>query len=91
LRESLPYLLLAEKDYSALAIPSCRANVLGFLTMVYHRLGMEEELEGAAARHGETQEELNELRREEVSQEVKKVWTLVGRIGQRIANKYMAN
>ncbi|THH12641.1 hypothetical protein EW146_g7506 [Bondarzewia mesenterica] len=57
IREALPYLDIAEKDYATLEILRSLADVQYFISVLYHNLGMPTERDRAAERHLITEEE----------------------------------
>ncbi|KAI0928780.1 hypothetical protein AcV7_008835 [Taiwanofungus camphoratus] len=85
LRECLPYLLLAEKDYVALQIFSSLQDVQYLLSVVYHNLGMTDERDDAASRHQST-EEVRKIASAVVIEEwVVDVWEIVAEVGAALA------
>lgn len=85
LREAIPYLLTSEKDYSTLQMLSCQQDVLYFLATVYNTMGMLEERDTAAARHAESVAEANIWIEEELPEDIKEIWSIVGEVGSIIA------
>lgn len=85
IREAMPYLAIAEKDYSTLEILRSLADVQYLVSVLYHNLEMEEERDQAAKRHLETEEERK--REAIVTSEdwVSDVWALVCDVGLMLA------
>jgi anaphase-promoting complex subunit 5 len=87
LQQAVTHLTQAEQDYSTLGSLHALMQVQGFLSMVYHRLGLMDERDGVAGRHSQTSAESERLRKSEVDDEVKHVWETVQMIGSVIGSR----
>lgn len=85
IREAIPYLQMAEKDYATLQMATCQQDVLYFLASVYNTLGMLGERDAAAARHRKSVEEGRKWIMAELSEEMKTIWWIVTEVGSAIA------
>lgn len=85
IREAIPFLEIAEKDYAALKMLTCQQDVLYLTASVYNTLGMHGERDAASSRHGACVELAREWATADVPQDMKEVWNIVSAIGARIA------
>lgn len=87
LRECLPYLHIAEKDYCTLEIYNSLLDVQYLLSVVYHNLGMIKERDEAAVRHNKADEERKIVEVIVVEPWVGEVWELVAAVGVALATR----
>ncbi|KAF8077980.1 hypothetical protein FPV67DRAFT_1463707 [Lyophyllum atratum] len=87
LKESLPYLLIAEGDYRTLQINGSLLDVQYLLSIFYHNLGMVQERDEAAKRHRETQTKQRSLEALVVEDEIQQVLEVVGLVGAGLAGR----
>lgn len=87
LKEALPYLLAAEKDYEGLIILEALQDIQYFISVVYHNLNMISERDAAARRHHATMERRDKLAVTVVDEEVDTILDLVGKIGIALASR----
>ncbi|KAI0316674.1 hypothetical protein OF83DRAFT_1172648 [Amylostereum chailletii] len=87
IREALPYLDIAEKDFTKLEILRSVADVQYLLSVLYHNLGMLQERDAAAARQLNTEEEIQAAAAVYQEQWMSEVWNLVSNIGGAIATR----
>jgi anaphase-promoting complex subunit 5 len=87
LREALPYLLAAEKDYECLGILEALQDVQYFISVVYHNLDMTNERDAAARRHHATVELRGRLATTVVDEEVEAILDLIGKIGVALTSR----
>lgn len=87
LREALPYLLAAEKDYECLDILEALQDVQYFISVVYHNLDMINERDAAARRHQATVEKREKLATVVQDEEVDAILDLIGRIGVALSSR----
>lgn len=81
IREAIPYIEMAEKDYKTIEILRSLADTQYYLAVMYHNLGMEAERDTAAERHEKTEEERQKAAICGVETWVKDVWDLVCEVG----------
>jgi anaphase-promoting complex subunit 5 len=87
IREALPYLDIAEKDYATLEILRSLADVQFFISVLYHNLNMVEERDAAATRHLKTEEAMQEAAVVVAEGWIDQVWELVLDIGAALAKR----
>ncbi|KAI0006228.1 hypothetical protein BJV74DRAFT_880515 [Russula compacta] len=87
IREALPYLNIAEKDYMTLEILRSLADVQFLVSVLYHNLNMVEERDAAAARHLKTEEAMKEAAVVVAEGWIDQVWELVLDIGASLAKR----
>jgi anaphase-promoting complex subunit 5 len=87
LQEALPYLLMAETDFSCLQILRSLMDVQYLLSVVYHNVGSEPERDDAVKRHFRTQAELKRLEVVAVDGEVRDIWQIVSDVGASLASR----
>lgn len=87
LREALPYLLAAEKDYECLDILEALQDVQYFISVIYHNLDMMNERDAATRRHHATVERRAKLATTVVDEEVEAILDLIGRIGVALTSR----
>jgi anaphase-promoting complex subunit 5 len=87
IREALPYLDIAEKDYATLEILRSLADVQYFISVLYHNLNMVEERDAAATRHLKTEEAMQEAAVVVAEGWIDQVWELVLDIGAALAKR----
>ncbi|KAI0306373.1 hypothetical protein B0F90DRAFT_1814283 [Multifurca ochricompacta] len=87
IREALPYLDIAEKDYATLEILRSLADVQFLISLLYHNLNMVEERDAAATRHLKTEETIKEAAVVVVEDWINQVWELVLDIGAALAKR----
>ncbi|KAJ3556968.1 hypothetical protein NP233_g11854 [Leucocoprinus birnbaumii] len=87
LREALPYLLAAEKDYECLDLLEALQDVQYFISVIYHNLDMTSERDAAARRHHATVERRDTLATTVADGEVEAILDLIGRIGVALASR----
>ncbi|KAF9005620.1 hypothetical protein BDQ17DRAFT_1353475 [Cyathus striatus] len=85
--DALPYLLVAEKDFSSLEMHSALEDVLYMKSVLYHNLGMESQRDEAASRHAEVQNYRKKVEECVVDQEVQRILTLVSAVGADVASR----
>jgi anaphase-promoting complex subunit 5 len=87
LREALPCLLAAEKDYECLDILEALQDVQYFISVIYHNLDMVNERDMAARRHHATAELRKKLATTVFDDEVEAILDLIGRIGVALTSR----
>lgn len=87
IREALPYLDIAEKDYATLEILRSLADVQFLISVLCHNLSMIEERDAAAARHLETEEAMKKAATVVAEDWIDQVWELVLDIGACLAKR----
>lgn len=87
IREALPYLEIAEKDYTTLEILRSLADVQFFVSVLYHNLDMVDERDASATRHLETEEAMKEAAVVVSEDWINEVWELVLDIGAALAKR----
>lgn len=87
IREALPYLDIAEKDYAALEILRSLADVQFLISVLHHNLDMVEERDAAATRHQKTEEAIQEASVIVVEDWIEQVWELVLDIGATLTKR----
>ena len=87
IREALPYLNIAEKDYATLEILRSLADVQFLVSVLYHNLNLVEERDAAASRHLKTEEAMQEASIVIVEDWIEQVWELVLDIGASLAKR----
>ncbi|KAH9027662.1 hypothetical protein EDB84DRAFT_1272610 [Lactarius hengduanensis] len=87
IREALPYLEIAEKDYATLEILRSLADVQFLVSVLYHNLDMVEERDASATRHLETKEAMKEAAVVVAEDWITQVWELVLDIGAALAKR----
>ncbi|CCL99134.1 uncharacterized protein FIBRA_01149 [Fibroporia radiculosa] len=87
LRECLPYLKIAEKDYNTLEIFRSLQDVQFLISVVYHNLGMTKERDEAAARQLKTEEEGKKAAAIVLEDWVIDVLEIVGDVGAALASR----
>ncbi|KAH8980949.1 hypothetical protein EDB86DRAFT_2978203 [Lactarius hatsudake] len=87
IREALPYLEIAEKDFATLEILRSLADVQFLVSVLYHNLDMVEERDASATRHLETKEEMKEAAVVVAEDWITPVWELVLDIGAALAKR----
>ena len=83
----MPYLDIAEKDYTTLEILHSLADVQFFVSVLYHNLNMVEERDAAATRHLKTEEAIQEAAVIVAEGWIDQVWELVLDIGAALAKR----
>jgi len=87
IREALPYLGIAEKDYATLEILRSLADVQFLVSVLYHNLNMVEERDAAATRQTKTEEAMQEAAVVVSEDWIDQVWELVLDIGASLAKR----
>ncbi len=87
IREALPYLDIAEKDYATLEMLRSLADVQFLVSVLYHNLNTVEERDASATRHLETQEAMKEAAVAVAEDWIDQVWELVLDIGATLAKR----
>jgi anaphase-promoting complex subunit 5 len=87
IREALPYLDIAEKDYTTLEILRSLADVQFLVSVLYHNLHMVEERDAAATRQAKTEEDMQEAAVVVSEDWIDQVWELVLDIGASLAKR----
>ncbi|KAF8258613.1 hypothetical protein EI94DRAFT_1621071 [Lactarius quietus] len=87
IREALPYLEIAEKDYAKLEILRSLADVQFLVSVLYHNLDMVEERDASATRHLETEDAMKEAAVVVAEDWINQVWELVLDIGAALAKR----
>ncbi|KAI9458485.1 hypothetical protein F5148DRAFT_1001378 [Russula earlei] len=87
IREALPYLDIAEKDYEALELLRSLADVQFLISVLYHNLNMVEERDAAATRHLATEETMQKSAVVVAEDWIDQVWKLVLDIGASLAKR----
>ena len=87
IREALPYLEIAEKDYATLEILRSLADVQFLVSVLYHNLDMVDERDASATRHLETEEAMKEAGVVVAEDWMNQVWELVLDIGAALAKR----
>ena len=81
----MPYLQIAESDYTKLEMYSRLEDVQFLISVVHHNLGQTEERDQIAARHQETAAKRSEAEAQVMEDWVTEVWDLVAQVGAKLA------
>lgn len=89
LKEALPYLKRAEEDYERLEIYSSVLDVQYLQSITYHNLGLIDERDAAAERHGATEATKRRLEGMTMEEDVNTICELVADIGAALSARWV--
>ena len=87
LKEALPYLRIAEADYTRLSMLEAISDVQWLLMVVYHNLGMTTEGKNVYERYQASTTKLRTFEENPVDVEAEQVWALVSDVGASLVGR----